>query len=73
MKKNRYFILWVLVEIALAILIHWLMIEKRRGFANARAWWARATSDNAVPTRASSSQCPRTSRWRKSGRGRDLL
>ena len=73
MKRSRNFILWVLLEIALGILIHWLMQEKGRGFAHTRAGWATLTSDKAAPRRASSSQCPRTSRWKQSGRGRGLL
>jgi len=73
MRRSRNFILWVLLEIALAILIHWLMLEKSRGFANTRAWWAKFTGNKAAPARASSSQCPRTSRWRQRDRGRDLI
>jgi hypothetical protein len=73
MKRSRNIILWVLLEIALGLLIHWLMQEKSRGFANTRAWWAKLTSDTAAPARASSSQCPRTSRWRQRDRGRDLI
>ena len=73
MKRSRNFILWVLLEIALGILIHWLMQEKSRGFANTRAWWAKFTNDNPAPTNDSSSQSPRTSRWRQRDRGRGLL
>jgi hypothetical protein len=73
MKKSRNFILWVLAEIALGFLIHWLMQEKSRGFANTRAWWAKFTSDNPAPTNNSSFQCPRTSKWRQRDRGRDLI
>ena len=73
MRKSRYFILWVVLDVALAILIHWLLLEKSRGFAHTRAWRAKFTSDNGATTSASSSEGPRTSKWGKRDWGRDLI
>jgi hypothetical protein len=47
MKKNRHYVLWVFVEILLAIVIHWLLVGKSRRFARARAWIARARNQGA--------------------------
>ena len=43
MKNTRNLLIWVMVEILVALFVHWLMQERNRGFARTRAWWARAT------------------------------
>ena len=52
MKKNRQFILWVLVEILLAFLVHWFLFERRHGFARTRSWLPKVTGADQPPTDA---------------------
>ncbi len=41
MKPNRQIWIWAIVEIFVALVVHWLLLESERKFAGTRAWWAR--------------------------------
>ena len=43
MKPSRNIWIWVALEIIVALVIHWVLLEMGRGFAGTRAWWARFT------------------------------
>ncbi len=41
MKRTRNLWLWIVLEILVAFIVHWLLKEMGRGFAGPRAWWGK--------------------------------
>jgi len=62
-KRARNFALWLIAEILVALIVHWFLAEKSRGFPSARTWWAKFTdqpfpaSDPSKPLRSSADVC----------------